>query len=263
MLHNEAQIYPRFAGKVVLVTGAGTGLGAEIAVRAAKEGAQVAVHFNRSRAGAEETLDRVREAGSHGIVVQADISCQDQVERMADDVFEAFGELDVLVNNAGDVAGNQLTWRELTQGDLDTVIDVNVKGTLLMTHEFGQRMVAQGRGVIINVGSTVIVHGSSRAPHYVASKYAIVGITKSYALAFAPSVRVNTFAPGSIETEQLMNRRDWASGRREALLSHTPMGVIPLPEHIAGACLWLATDEAAHLTGGFVPSDGGYTMVGA
>ncbi|GAA3910350.1 SDR family NAD(P)-dependent oxidoreductase [Microbacterium invictum] len=257
------QIYPRFAGKTVLVTGAGTGFGAEIAARAAQEGAKVAVHYNSSKAGAEKTLERVRKAGSDGIIVQADISKWDQIKAMADAVFAEFGTLDVLVNNVGDVSSEQMSWRELTQEALDAVIDVDVKGTLLMTHEFGERMLEQGHGSIVNVGSTVIVRGSPRAPQYAAAKYGILGITKSYAKAFAPAVRVNTFAPGFMETERLLQREDWKSGRREVLISQTPMGVIPPPEFVAGTCLWLATDEAAHLTGGYMLADGGFNMVGA
>lgn len=257
------QIFPRFAGKTVLVTGAGTGFGAEVAARAAAEGARVAVHYRTSRAGAQATLERVRAAGSDGITVQADISQWAQIRRMADEVFDAFGSLDVLVNNVGDVSSEQMSWRELTQAALDAVIDIDVKGTLLMTHEFGERMLAQGHGAIVNVGSTVIVRGSPRAPQYAAAKYAIVGITKSYAKALAPSVRVNTFAPGFMETERLLQREDWKSGRREELIAQTPTGVIPPPEFVAGTCLWLATDEAAHLTGGYLLADGGFNMVGA
>ncbi len=258
-----ARIFPRFAGKTVLVTGAGTGVGAEVAVRAAQEGARVAIHYRSSKAGAEETLRRVREAGQEGVLVQADISSWDQIKRMANEVWEAFGGLDVLVNNVGDVSSEQMSWRELTQEALDAVVDVDVKGTLLMTHEFGERMLEQGHGSIINVGSTVIVRGSPRAPQYAAAKYAILGITKSYAKVLAPAVRVNTFAPGFMETERLLNRADWKSGRREVLLSQTPMGVIPPPEFVAGTCLWLATEEAAHLTGSYLLADGGFNMVGA
>jgi 3-oxoacyl-[acyl-carrier protein] reductase len=258
------QIFPRFEGKTVLVTGAGTGFGAEIAFRAAQEGAKVAVHYRSSKAGAEATVARIEAIGGKAITVQADIGTWEAITQMADQVWAAFGALDVLVNNVGDVSSEQMSWRELTQEALDAVIDIDVKGTLLMTHVFGERMLEQPNGGnIINVGSTVIVRGSPRAPQYAAAKYAILGITKSYAKVFAPSVRVNTFAPGFMETERLLNREDWKSGRKEVLLSQTPMGVIPPPEFVAGTCLWLATDESAHLTGGYLLADGGFNMVGA
>jgi len=257
-------IYPRFAGKTVLVTGAGTGFGAEIAFRAAQEGAKVAVHYRSSKAGAEATVARIEAIGGEAITVQADIGTWEAIKKMADEVWAAFGTLDVLVNNVGDVSSEQMSWRDLTQEALDAVIDIDVKGTLLMTHEFGERMLEQPNGGnIINVGSTVIVRGSPRAPQYAAAKYAILGITKSYAKVLAPAVRVNTFAPGFMETERLLNRADWKAGRRETLISQTPMGVIPPPEFVAGTCLWLATSEAAHLTGGYLLADGGFNMVGA
>jgi NAD(P)-dependent dehydrogenase (short-subunit alcohol dehydrogenase family) len=158
------KIFPRFEGKTVLVTGAGTGFGAEIAVRAAQEGARVGVHYNSSKQGAERTAERVREAGAEAFVVQADIGSWDAIRALADEVFQTAGELDVLVNNVGDVATEQMSWRELTQESLDRVIDVDVKGTLLMTHEFGSRMLEQGHGSIVNIGSTVVVGGGGGGP---------------------------------------------------------------------------------------------------
>jgi len=193
-------IFPRFAGKSVLVTGAGTGFGAEIAYRAAQEGANVGVHYNRSRDGGERTAERIRALGREAFVVQADISTWDAITRLAEETFAHFGVLDVLVNNVGDVATEQMSWRQLTQEALDRVIDVDLKGTLLMTHEFGARLVEQGHGAIVNIGSTVVVRGSARAPQYAAAKYGLLGVTKSYAAAFAPTVRVNIFAPGFMET---------------------------------------------------------------
>jgi NAD(P)-dependent dehydrogenase (short-subunit alcohol dehydrogenase family) len=134
---------------------------------------------------------------------------------------------------------------------------------MLCVHEFGSRMLEQGHGSIVNIGSTVIVRGSARAPQYAAAKYGILGLTKSYAHAFAPTVRVNVFAPGFIETEATLSRQDWRSGRAEQLRSLTPMGRIPGPAEMAGTALFLATDDASHMTGGYMVADGGYNMVGA
>ncbi len=253
----------RFAGRTVLVTGAGTGFGAEIAVRAAQEGADVAVHYRSSRLGAERTAERVEEQGRKAFLVRADIAERAQVARMADEVWSHFGRVDVAVNNVGDVAREQMSWREVTEESVDHVLAVDVKGTLFCTHEFGDRMLAQGGGAIVNIGSTVVVRGSARAPQYAAAKYGIIGLTKSYAHAFAPAVRVNVFAPGFIETEATLGRQDWQSGRAEALRGNTPMGRIPRPEELAGAALFLATEDAAHITGGFLLADGGYNMIGA
>jgi 3-oxoacyl-[acyl-carrier protein] reductase len=247
----------------VLVTGAGTGFGAEIALRAAQEGARVGVHYNSSRAGAEKTVKRIQEIGGEAELFQANIGTWDAIKGLADEVFARFDGLDVLINNVGDVATEQMSWKDLTQEGLDRVIDVDLKGTLLCVHEFGSRMVEQGHGAIVNIGSTVIVRGSSRAPQYAAAKYGIVGVTKSYAAAFAPTVRVNTFAPGFMETGATLERADWKGGRREKLISQTPLAQIPAPEVVAGTALFLATEDASHMTGAYMLADGGFNMVGA
>lgn len=246
-----------------MVTGAGTGFGAEIAARAGQEGAKVIVHYNRSRDGAEATARRIKEAGGEALLQQGDISRHDDVKRMAAFGFDEAGGVDVLVNNVGDIATDQMSWRDLREDAIDRVLAVDIKGTLLMTHEFGIRMLDRGHGVITNVGSTVVVKGSPRAPHYAAGKYGLLGLTKSYAAAFAPTVRVNLFAPGFMQTASTLEREDWNQGRREKLEAMTPLGRIPGPAELAGAALFLATDDAAHMTGSILISDGGYSMVGA
>jgi len=254
----------RFVGRSVVVTGAGTGFGAEIAVRAAQEGARaVGVHYRSSAAGAEATAERVRAEGAEAVLLQADIVEWAQVGAMADAAFEALGQVDVLVNNVGDVAREQMSWRDITEESIDHVLAVDIKGTMACIHEFGKRMMDQGHGSIVNIGSTVVVRGSARAPQYAAAKYGLLGATKSYAHAFAPTVRVNIFAPGFIETEATLGRKDWQEGRGDQLRSMTPMGRIPGPEDIAGTALFLATDDASHITGTYMVADGGYNMVGA
>jgi 3-oxoacyl-[acyl-carrier protein] reductase len=202
----------------------------------------------------------VRAAGAEAALVQGDISRWDDVRRMADEA----GDVDVLVNNVGDMASSQTSWRELDEETIDHVLDVDIKGTLLMVHEFGVRMLDRGiRGSIVNIGSTVVVRGSPRAPIYAAGKYGLLGITKSYARALAPHVRVNTFAPGFMATPAVLNRSDWKAGRGEQLVRDTPMGRIPPPEDVTGAALFLATDDAIHITGSYLICDGGYSMLGA
>jgi 3-oxoacyl-[acyl-carrier protein] reductase len=253
----------RFAGKNILVTGAGTGFGAAIAVRAAQEGADIAVHYRRSREGAEATAAKIEELGRKAYLVQADMGDYAQIKRLADDVWSHFGRVDVAVNNVGDVAGDQMSWRDITEESIDHILAVDLKGTLLCTHEFGARMIDQGGGAIVNIGSTVVARGSARAPQYAAAKYGIIGLTKSYAHALAPTVRVNVFAPGFMETEMTLGREDWKNGRGDTLRKLTPLGRIPGPEELAGTALFLATEDAAHITGGFLIADGGYNMIGA
>jgi 3-oxoacyl-[acyl-carrier protein] reductase len=250
----------RFEGKTVMVTGAGTGFGAEIAKQAAKEGAErVVVHYRSSSAGAEATAKAVEELGSSAQLVQGDITSWDEIKRMADEA----GDVDALVNNVGDMASGQNSWREVTEESIDHVLAVDIKGTMLMVHEFGIRMMERERGSIVNIGSTVIVRGSPRAPQYAAGKYGVLGITKSYAKALAPHVRVNTFAPGFMQTEAVLNRPDWKAGRGEQLTRDTPAGRIPPPEELTAAALFLASDEANHITGSYMICDGGYSMLGA
>jgi 3-oxoacyl-[acyl-carrier protein] reductase len=168
----------------------------------------------------------------------------------------------VLINNVGDMASGQASWTEVTEEAIDHVLAVDIKGTMLMVHEFGQRMAERGGGAIVNVGSTVIVRGSPRAPQYAAGKYGLLGITKSYAKALAPKVRVNTFAPGFMETEALLAGPSGRRGARDDPVG-TPAGKIPKPEDMTGAALFLASDDAHHITGSYMIADGGYSMLGA
>jgi 3-oxoacyl-[acyl-carrier protein] reductase len=250
----------RFDGRTVMITGAGTGFGAELAVKAAQEGAaRVVVHYRSSEAGAQETAARVRDAGAEAVLVQGDISRWDDIKRMVQEA----GDVDVLVNNVGDMASEQTSWDDLTEATIDHVLGVDIKGTMLMVHEFGSAMKARGRGAIVNIGSTVIVRGSPRAPIYAAGKYGLLGITKSYAKALAPQVRVNTFAPGFMATEAVLSRPDFRAGRGDQIVRDTPMGRIPPPEDLTGAALFLGTDDANHITGSYMICDGGYSMLGA
>jgi 3-oxoacyl-[acyl-carrier protein] reductase len=259
-----APIPRRFEGRSVVVTGAGTGFGAEIAVRAAQEGARiVGVHYRSSKAGAEQTAARIAALGAKTVLLQADIADWSQVRTLAQEAFAQLGGVDAVINNVGDVAREQMSWRDLTEESVDHVLAVDIKGTMACVHEFGSRMLDQGHGAIVNIGSTVIVRGSARAPQYAAAKYGLLGLTKSYAHAFAPVVRVNVFAPGFIETEATLGRQDWKSGRGDQLRQMTPMGRIPGPAELAGTALFLATDDAFHMTGGYMVADGGYNMVGA
>jgi 3-oxoacyl-[acyl-carrier protein] reductase len=254
---------PRLADRWALVTGAGRGFGRSIALGLAREGANVALHYNTSEQGAEAAADEVRALGREAFTVQADLRSWPEIRRLAEQVFERVPRLDVLVNNVGDVAADQMSWRDVTEELIDRVLAVDVKGTMLVTHEVGSRMLLQGGGAIVNVCSNVVVTGSPRAPQYAASKYGVLGLTKSYAGAFAPTVRVNALGPGFIETESTVTREDWRSGRREEILARTPLGRIPGPDDLVGVVVFLASDDSGHMTGNFVLCDGGFSMVGA
>ena len=253
----------RLEGRTALVTGGGRGLGRALALGLAREGADVAVHYRRSAAGAEQVAAQITDLGRRAVTVQADITSLEQVKRMTATAFASLGRIDVLVNNVGDAAPEQQSWRSLDERLIDRVLLTDVKGTLLVTHAVGERMLEQGGGAIVSVCSNVVVTGSPRAPQYAASKYGVIGLTKSYAVAFAPTVRVNALGPGFIETETTLAREDWRSGRREEVLARTPLRRIPAPEEIVAPIVFLAGEDSAHLTGAFLVYDGGFSMLGA
>ena len=254
----------RLNDQVVLVTGSSRGFGKLIALAAADEGAHVVVNYVKSSSAAEEVAKMIQDKGRKSIAVQADISKWDQVKSMADTVWDNFGKCDVLVNNAGETAATKMSWRDLTEEMIDETLDLDIKGTLLCTHEFGKRMLDnQKAGNIVNICSNVIVTGSPRAPEYAAAKYGILGITKSYALAFAPYVRVNAIGPGYMDTESLRKRQDWTDERRKFMVSQTPAKAISKPENIAHIVMFLASQDSFHMTGNIVMCDGGFGMAGA
>jgi NAD(P)-dependent dehydrogenase (short-subunit alcohol dehydrogenase family) len=253
----------RFQDKTVLVSGAGRGFGAVLALAFAREGADVVVHYNSSSAGAEETAAAVRALGRKAFTVKGDISSLDDVRRITEQSFQTFGQVDVLVNNVGDMALEQKSWRELDEKVVDHTLAVDIKGTMFMIHEVGSRMMDGRGGSIVNIGSQVVIAGSPRAPQYAAAKYGVIGLTKSYARALAPNVRVNTLGAAFMETEALKNRHDWKSGRREEVLRQTPLGRIATPEDMVGPTLFLASEESRHMTGQFLLCNGGLAMVGA
>ncbi len=253
----------RFRGQIAMVTGAGRGFGKLIALALAREGADVIVHYNKSREQAEQTAEEIRNMGRRATTVKADITKWSEVKAAVDKVWKEFGPIDVLINNAGDVAWGQMSWREITEEKIDEVLAVDIKGTLFMIHEVGSRMLERKSGVIVNVCSNVIVTGSPRAPQYAASKYGVLGLTKSYALAFAPWVRVNAAAPGYMDTESLRARPDWTPERRKWVVDHTPLRRIGKPEDIVPVILFLASDDSIHMTGNVVICDGGFSMPGA
>lgn len=253
----------RFQDKTVIVTGAGRGFGAVLALAFAREGADIVVHYNTSSTGAEETAAAVKALGRRAFTVKGDISSLSDVRRITEQSFAAFGQVDVLVNNVGDMALDQKSWRELDEKVVDHTLAVDIKGTMFMIHEVGSRMMDGRGGSIVNIGSQVVIAGSPRAPQYAAAKYGVIGLTKSYARALAPNVRVNTLGAAFMETEALKNRHDWKSGRREEVLRQTPLGRIATPEDMVGPTLFLASDESRHMTGQFLLCNGGLAMVGA
>jgi 3-oxoacyl-[acyl-carrier protein] reductase len=157
-----------------------------------------------------------------------------------------------------------MSWRELSTKVVDDTLELDVKGTLYCTHEFGRRMLdLQKSGVIVNVASNVIVTGSPRSPAYAAAKYGVIGVTKSYALALAPYVRVNTVAPGYMDTPSLRARKDWTDTRKKWIVDHTPLKSIGKPDNIAHIVVFLASQDSFHMSGNTIICDGGFSMPAA
>ena len=152
--HSGKRSLNRLEGRSVLVTGASRGYGAAIAIRAASEGARVAVHYNSSRDGAERTAEQIEALGAESILVQADLRSWDAIRLMTETVFEHFNGLDVLVNNVGDVASEQMSWKDIDEEVIDRVLAVDIKGTMFMIHEVGSRMLEQGHGAIVTLRRT-------------------------------------------------------------------------------------------------------------
>jgi 3-oxoacyl-[acyl-carrier protein] reductase len=254
----------RLDRQYAVVTGSSRGFGRTIAVALAQEGANVAIHYVKSAESAQEVVNEVKALGVDSFKVQADLRSFDQVKALADKVWEKWGRCDILVNNAGETAATQMGWRDLSPEVVDETLELDVKGTLYCTHEFGRRMLdMQKSGVIVNVASNVIVTGSPRSPAYAAAKYGIIGITKSYALAFAPYVRVNNVAPGYMDTPSLRSRKDWTDQRKKWVVDHTPLRSIGKPENIAHIVVFLASQDSFHMSGNTIIADGGFSMPAA
>jgi 3-oxoacyl-[acyl-carrier protein] reductase len=254
----------RLQGQYAVVTGSSRGFGRTIALALAEEGANVAINYAKSAKEAEKVVSEAKGLGVDSFSVQADIRELDAVKSLADKVWEKWGRCDVLVNNAGETAATMMSWRDLSAEVVDETLGLDVKGTLYSTHEFGMRMLdKQKSGTIVNVASNVIVNGSPRSPVYAAAKYGVIGITKSYALALAPFVRVNAVAPGYMDTASLNARKDWTEQRRKWIVDHTPLRTIGKPDNIAHIVVFLASQDSFHMSGNTIICDGGFSMPAA
>jgi NAD(P)-dependent dehydrogenase (short-subunit alcohol dehydrogenase family) len=246
-----------FGGKVALVTGGGTGIGRAAAVAFAREGAKVVVASRRADA-CERTVRLVKEAGGDGLFVRADVSRAEDVRAMVDRTVEAYGRLDFAFNNAG-VTDIPAAFTEKTEDHYDRIMDVNAKGVwLCLKYEIAQ-MLKDGGGAIVNNSSVGGVVGMAGVAIYVASKHAVIGLTKSAALEFARSgVRINAVAPGAVETDMFASfARD--PQVKERVMAMHPIGRVGQPEEVAAAVVWLCSTQAGFVTGHTLAVDGGFT----
>jgi glucose 1-dehydrogenase len=249
----------RLLGRKVLVTGSSKGIGRGIAVRLAREGADVAVNYNSDPRGAEEALAEITALGRRGTSVKANLGDVGDVRRLVAESAEALGGLDVLVNNAG-IEKHAAFW-DVTEADFDAVLDVNLKGVFFATQAFArQRRAAQQPGKVINISS---VHEEMAFPNfaaYCASKGGVRMLTRSLAVELGPlGITINSIAPGAIETPinaTLLND----PVKLRSLVEQIPLGRLGRPADVAGLAVFLASSDSDYVTGTTYFVDGGLSV---
>jgi 3-oxoacyl-[acyl-carrier protein] reductase len=244
----------RLAGKIALVTGAQQGIGKAIALAYGREGASVVINYLDNQAAAEETASQIRALGQRAVSMAGDVAQAADVRRLVE-AGESLGGIDILVNNAGIFP--RVEFLDMTEAQWDEVLNVNLKGTFLCTQAVAQKLVERGRaGAVINLASSAAFRSSPRGVHYVASKAGIVGVTRATALELAPyRVRVNAIAPGTTDTAQ--PRYGMSEEELQAAGRQVPLGRMGTPEDVADLAVFLASEEARHITGQTLHVNGG------
>jgi len=243
-------------GKVAIVTGASRGIGRAIAVLLGQAGGSVVVNYAGRADDARETAALVEAAGGRAIVEQADVSVAIEADRLVESALAAFGRIDCVVNNAGITRDNLIL--RLKDEDWDAVVNTNLKGAFHMIRAVGRPMMKRRTGRIINITSVVALSGNAGQANYVAAKAGLIGLTKSAAREFASrNITVNAVAPGYIQTDMTSALPE---GVLAKMVEQIPLGRGGLPEHVASAVGFLASDAAEYITGQVLNVDGGMVM---
>jgi len=242
--------------KVMLITGAGKGIGRGLAIAAAQQGAQVILN-SRTRSDLEEVADEIRAAGGKAEPVVFDVSKMDEIRRGAQEAIDVWGRVDILVNNAG--TNRPKPALEVTEEDWDAIYDLNLKGLFFLTQTLVKPMIERKYGRIISIASTMGLVGGPLRTAYSGSKGGVVMLTKGLAVEWAPhNVTVNAVAPAFTRTplaNVLLQRKEFY----QDVVSRIPMGRVGEVDDVVGAILFLASDAAAWLTGQTIAVDGGWT----
>ncbi|HHV25652.1 MAG TPA: SDR family oxidoreductase [Tissierellia bacterium] len=243
--------------RTVLITGSSRGIGRATAKKFAKEGYNVIINYYKSKDKAYSLLEEVLSFGANAIVVQGDVSDRKQVEEMFKKSYEKFGNIDVLVNNAG--IADMTLFTDVTKEQWQRMFDVNVNGMFNCCQCVLPKMISEKSGRIINIASIWGLVGASCEVHYSATKGAIISFTKALAKELGPSnILVNAIAPGAVDTDMIGGVSEEI---REVLKEETPLGVIAKPEEIADVIYLLSTEETKLITGQVINPSGGFVIV--
>lgn len=243
-------------GKNVIVTGATRGIGREIALTLAQNGANIAMNYRNLNSEVEDLINEIKSFGVDALAIKCDVSITEEVDNFVKEVKSHYNTIDVLVNNAG-ITKDGLILR-MKEEDFDDVLDVNLKGTFNTTKSVSSIMVRQKYGKIINISSVVGIAGNSGQCNYAASKAGVIGFSKSVARELASrNINVNVVAPGYINTDMTKNLPDKV---KEEIIKSIPMKKIGDPKEVANLVLFLSSNLSDYITGQVINVDGGMVM---
>ena len=243
----------KLTGKVAIITGASRGIGREIAIALAKEGAGIAINYSKDEEGGKQTLNLIKELGVSAIGIKRDVSDFNEAEEIVTETINYFGRVDILVNNAG--ISKVGLFLDSSKDDIDNLISTNLLGTVYLSRHVLPHMLSRG-GSILNISSIWGETGASMEVLYSTTKGGINLFTKSLAKEMAPSkIRVNGIAPGVIDTKMnsFLSKED-----RQNLEEEIPLGRFGLPEEIGRVAAFLCSEDASYITGEIIKVDGGF-----